>query len=489
MNGRLTFWLVVVLILTAFAVRNIPWHLDDFDQAKQAYVSWEMVRQGHWWVQHTPDGDSATKPPFAGWLSVLFYGLTGGTWSLAWRLPSFLSALGVMLVLDRGVRRLLGEGDRDGWMLRALVLAAFGFNLLAPRLATLVRTDMLLTLQILVLGYLIWKNAATGEPWTFRARLVFALWLLASMLTKGPLAVVFLGPGLLACWVVRKRQGERFNGWPGWWPWIVSLIVFLLWVVVGCVVDRGFYEEVVLKEFVGRVTGQHQSQPVYFYVTQLLHKLAPWSWLLAVLLFVKTVWRGWTRDPGLLWLVCWVAGGLIVMSFVPSKRTDRIFPIVPPAALLTVALITRWRQQDEDGFEAKRSRLILAGKILLAAAAVSSVGYTIYQLYVGVKNRSGGIVTFGRHAREIAERNGWKLAVIKGHDEGMLMYAGVDRFISDDDAADQWIRGELDAVVIEKDKMRKAPDVLKSAPVILEGGPTPEVDRRYFLVARARPRD
>src|SRR5258708_14006164 len=59
----------VGLILAFFLCRNLPWNLDDYDQAKQAYVSFEMVHEGHWWYQHTPVGKAATKPPLAGWIS------------------------------------------------------------------------------------------------------------------------------------------------------------------------------------------------------------------------------------------------------------------------------------------------------------------------------------------------------------------------------------------------------------------------------------
>ena len=55
---------VLVVIIALFAVRNLPWHLDDFDQAKQAFTSFQIVNGGNWLFQQTPDGDVATKPPF-----------------------------------------------------------------------------------------------------------------------------------------------------------------------------------------------------------------------------------------------------------------------------------------------------------------------------------------------------------------------------------------------------------------------------------------
>jgi len=40
---------------------------------------------------------------------------------------------------------------------------AFSFNLLTPRLATLVRTDMPLTLVIFLIGLVIWQKLRTNE--------------------------------------------------------------------------------------------------------------------------------------------------------------------------------------------------------------------------------------------------------------------------------------------------------------------------------------
>jgi len=87
--------LVVCLILLFFAVTNLPWTLDDYDQAKQAYVSFEMVEQGHLLYQHTPNQSVATKPPLVGWISAALYEVTHW-WEGAWRLPSLGAAIALL---------------------------------------------------------------------------------------------------------------------------------------------------------------------------------------------------------------------------------------------------------------------------------------------------------------------------------------------------------------------------------------------------------
>src|SRR5260370_29851003 len=93
-----TVWIVAALIIVLFATANLPWQLDDYDQAKQAFTSFEMVKEGHWLYQHTPHEHVATKPPVVGWISAAIFAVTR-SWEVAWRLPSLLAALVFAVVL------------------------------------------------------------------------------------------------------------------------------------------------------------------------------------------------------------------------------------------------------------------------------------------------------------------------------------------------------------------------------------------------------
>ncbi|MDP9254648.1 MAG: hypothetical protein M3O66_06910, partial [Verrucomicrobiota bacterium] len=53
LNQRSTSWSIMTLILLLWAVTNLPWQLDDYDQAKQAFTSFEMIKEGHWLYQRT----------------------------------------------------------------------------------------------------------------------------------------------------------------------------------------------------------------------------------------------------------------------------------------------------------------------------------------------------------------------------------------------------------------------------------------------------
>ncbi|MEP6810492.1 MAG: glycosyltransferase family 39 protein, partial [Chthoniobacterales bacterium] len=326
---RGTLWTLAGLIVVLFAVRNVPFNLDDYEQAKQAYTSFEMVAEGHWLYQYTPNERIATKPPLVGWLSAGIFEVTR-SWELGWRLPSFAAALVLLAILARSATAAYGMAGG------VVALCAFGLNMLSPRLATLVRTDMPLTLVIFLIGWWVWRKLRSASAvWQQRDRVMLSLLLTAAMLIKGPIVCAFLLPGMLLFETLKGNRAAR--AWFGWWPWLFALAVFGLWVAGGIAWVPGFYEQVVLREFAGRFSETvHRSQPIYFYLPHLLHKFAPWSFLLLALALISwrtnratlpQRWRG--LPPEMAWLFCWIIGGLVVMSLVPSKRVDRIFPLVP----------------------------------------------------------------------------------------------------------------------------------------------------------------
>jgi len=436
--------LLLALLVLNFAVRNLPWHLDNFDQAKQAFVSFEMVETGQWWFQHTPAGKIATKPPLAGWISAGLYFVFGKSgWEFAWRLPSFASALIVLALLWRSGR---GLGGPIGAL---IATSAFGFNLLAPRLATLVRTDMLLTLLIVVAGWLIYEKIRRAEAWTTAERWALGFAVLGAMLVKGPILYAFIFPGLAAYALLARRRGWPNHAWPGWLPWIVPLVVFGLWVFIGVRMSQDFYHEVVLKEFFGRFDMSdapvHKHQPLYFYVPHLLHIWSPWS-LALIALFCQRRTREQLRiTPAWTWLLCWSLGGLILMSIVPSKRVDRIFPVIPPLCLLLAATAGAW-------LDGRRPRQIWIVAGIVGLGVVISVAYSAQLIWDATRTDQRALVRFGA----AAVATGGRLAVGAASDEGLLLYTGKTRFTKIDEASDAWRRGEIDRLIIrEKDLLSR----------------------------------
>ena len=464
-NDRIV-WMTGAWICLLFLSANLPWQLDDYDQARQAFTSFEMVREGDWLYQGSPHEFVAQKPPFVGWVSAVVYEVTR-SWDLAWRLPSLLSAVAISILLLRAGTS--GYGPIAG----LISLSAFGLNLLSARLSTLVTTDMPLALSILLLGLLIWQKTRKGEPWNSPDRWwVFAL-LTVSMLIKGPIVYAFLLPGIAAlAW--RAHKDKITSPWSGWWPWVGSLAVFLLWVTGGILFKPGFYNQVVVREFLERFSETvHRPQPVYFYLPHLLHKFAPWSVLvilLAVVLGRQT--RGRMREaignlsPDIFWLLCWSLGGLIVMSLVPSKRVDRIFPVVPPLCLLLGAQVARGLAAERI-----RRRVYQWSAAALLCSFLFTTGYAVWKVVPGYAYHRDALVTFSQAVRRKAAARHWRYEVVSSRDVagtgGMLLYLQKLHFIPLTEATEKWNTDQIEALVIPNDQVDAAMAMLRQASIAL----------------------
>jgi 4-amino-4-deoxy-L-arabinose transferase-like glycosyltransferase len=447
LEDRRTFWALAALMLVLFSVTNLPWELDGYDQAKQAWTSYEMVTEGHWFYQRTSDDQGlATKPPLPGWISAVLFFVTR-SWDVAWRLPSLVCAALIAFMLFRHASR--GYGNVAG----LIAFSAFGFHLLSPRLATLVRSDMPLALVIFLIGLLIWEKIRTGEPWRTQDRwLMFGL-LTAGMLIKGPIVYAFLLPGIAVYqWRARKTKGP--SAWCGWWPWIGSLAIFLIWVVAGWLWVPRFYELVIVREFLARFgeVGRHvhRAQSFFFYLPHLLHKFLPWSLVMIGLAIVDLRARGWKfraafreMSPGTIWLICWSIGGLILMSLIPSKRVDRIFPVIAPLCLLVAVQTARFLTNEK--YRARNLRWAAATLII---AILFSAGYAASRVVSGYRDHRDALSIFGRQVREEAAKNHWRYEAVGSTDEGLPLYLTRPHFLKPDVAVAEWNSGKIDALAV-----------------------------------------
>src|SRR5437764_12124406 len=184
-----------------------------------------------------------------------------------------------------------------------------------------------------------------------------------------------------------------------------------------------------MREFVARFGETiHRPQPLYFYLPHLLQKFAPWSVLMIAITVAAFHSRKWRLrsalreiSPDTWWLVCWSLGGLIAMSLIPSKRVDRIFPVIPPLCLLLAAQIARVgaRQSPLDASApARRSYLAVA----LLLAILFTGGYTTWKVVAGYRHHRDALVVFGKNVRREMEAHHWRYEVVSAKDEGLLLY-------------------------------------------------------------------
>src|SRR5437763_11652282 len=112
------------------------------------------------------------------------------------------------------------------------------------------------------------------------------------------------------------------------------------------------------------------------------------------------------------------------MSFVPSKRIDRIFPIVPPFCLLLATMIGRLRERAGIRTTVDRSCAIA---IILAAILTS--GYTAQKVLAANQEQRDAFAIFGRAVVKETAAHGWRYAIVGGEEEAMLLYVRRTEFL------------------------------------------------------------
>jgi hypothetical protein len=159
------------------------------------------------------------------------------------------------------------------------------------------------------------------------------------------------------------------------------------------------------------------------------------------------------------------------MSLIPSKRVDRIFPIIPPLCLLLTAQIarlgacshgsvSRFSTSDDVGLtdhrpvatENKATSVYRWATAALVLSVLFTGGYTISKVISGYRHHRDSLAIFGREVRREAAAHRWRYEVVSARDEGLLLYLQKKGFIEPDHAVLKWNQGNLEALIASTEK-------------------------------------
>jgi hypothetical protein len=142
-------------------------------------------------------------------------------------------------------------------------------------------------------------------------------------------------------------------------------------------------------------------------------------------------------SPETFWLICWSIGGLVLMSLIPSKRVDRIFPVIPPLCLLVALQSARFLNDEKH-----RVRNFRWAAAILALAVLFSAGYAASRVVTGYRDHRDALSIFGRKVRDEAARNHWRYEAVGKSDEGLPLYLARPHFLPADRAVAEWNSGK-----------------------------------------------
>lgn len=338
------------------------------DEPRFALVAKEMWMKGDYAVLSLNDRLYTDKPPLFFWAINGFGRLLGGIDEWAARLPSALSTVLAMLLIERLGARLY---DPRTGLLGALVFATSLQILERGRWASI---DM--TLTLFVLSAIALFRLGRDRPDRQAACFITAWGLMGlATLAKGPVGLVL--PVLAALpsallerdWRAARRMFDLRGvalyllitlSWFGIFAWRLGLD-HALWVLMHQNVDR----------YVGAWNATH---PVWYYLWRFPVGFFPWivflPWGIAQALSREES----DRRGAALFLLTWIAAIFLFFSFSTGKRGVYIIPLYPAAAILVGRLLARAGEPPAGASEAGRRLraplLLWAGVALLLPAAL-----------------------------------------------------------------------------------------------------------------------
>jgi 4-amino-4-deoxy-L-arabinose transferase-like glycosyltransferase len=303
------------------------------DEPRFALVAKEMWTRGDYSVLSLNNHLYTDKPPLFFWAINGFGRLLGGVDEWAARLPSAVSTVLALLLIER-----LGSWlyDRRTGLLAALV---FGTSLQILERGRWASIDMTLNLFVLSAITLLWLGRSRQEGRTGRIALAWVMMGLAT-LAKGPVGLVLPLLAVLASTLIEKdfRYARRIFhpigvglyllvtlSWFGLFAWRLGPS-YAVWVLMHQNVER----------YVGAWNATH---PVWYYLWRFPVGFFPWllflPWGVAQVLSIE---ERKSRSAAV-FLLAWASAIFLFFSFSTGKRGVYIIPMYPAAALVVARLL------------------------------------------------------------------------------------------------------------------------------------------------------
>lgn len=330
----------------------------DPDEARYAYVSWEMRERGDYSMLTRHGEPYAHKPPLMFWLINLFALATGGPiGSVAARLPSLLGAVLALWATARLAGR--WAGGEAAWPSVAVLGTAYLFWWQG---STGQIDALLCGLEMMALWCLFRYNDE-GIRWLPAAAYAF---MGLGILAKGPVGfLVPLGAYIAGTWAAGERS--KLKRWHFAWGPLITLAfpaAWLLWAFLAGA-PESYLRELLFAQNVERAAGSYgHAQPFYYFIPHFIGEFLPWT------LFMVPAWPALKEKPLLRRrLLAWGLFVVVFFSLSASKRQLYILLSYPAAAIFVGAAFGRFQRRD------RWAGMGVAGLLVLLGLALAGGGF------------------------------------------------------------------------------------------------------------------
>jgi 4-amino-4-deoxy-L-arabinose transferase-like glycosyltransferase len=370
-NFRLVVWLAstfVILLATLVVHSRGLWSPDEL---RYAQIVQGMHEVSDFFVLKLWDGIYTEKPPLFFWFVRAFVPLTGGVCLVSLLAPIVLASCVLLWLTGHIAWRWYGM--RAG-QAAIIVLVTLPLFLL---LTSIGRMDMLLALCVTAGVYAFHRGYAEDSAWF---RLLSFLVMGLGLLSKGPFGIIFpLAVAVTALCISGKwhRLWCRESGW----GIAILVVVTACWLAPAVwFAGPNFFAALIGKQVYERaVAGVDHGEPAYFYLYVLPIILLPWVLFLIPALHASWLrWRERRHDYDL-WLICWLAVPLVVLSLVREKLPVYLLPAMPPIAVL---IGRYWSELFAAGQVSRRFQFRV--KVLFAFGALLGLGSLAASLVIAI---------------------------------------------------------------------------------------------------------
>jgi len=340
-NRNISIFHIVLLCVLLWGGEYIRRDLWEPDEARFALVSKEMREGGHWLVPFRQGEFYSHKPPLMFWLTNVFSLVDGGNvGTVAPRMPSFLGAIMALWAASRIASMWFSK--RAGWLTVLILSSSFlfwnkgGFG----------QIDMLLCGLEMMALYLLFSSSQHEGKWRiFLAYIFMGLGILA----KGPVGILVPLGVYISVTISSRQQKPIASGWHWVWGPLVALSLPGLWLLLAWLqgAPAGYFNELLLKQNVGRVSGEFggHNQPFYYFLKYLLIDFLPWSVMIPMSVVVLS--RVPDCSINRRRLITWIAFVVLFFSLSSSKRNLYILLVYPAAAMLVAGAADHWPAAGE----------------------------------------------------------------------------------------------------------------------------------------------
>jgi 4-amino-4-deoxy-L-arabinose transferase-like glycosyltransferase len=359
------FWLGLIVLLAvsgSVLFPHLSYPLVEPDEGRYAEIPREMLRSGDWLVPTLNYEPYYDKPPLLYWLVAASLH-TFGVHAWATRLVPTSAALLSILATFLFARRMLGTRTA---FLGALALSLMGGFMQCGRFLVL---DSVLTCFVATSLFAAFE-AVQGTRFRWDWWLASAAFCALGVLTKGPVALVLLGPPVAVfTWLQRDTARPRVRHWCAYAGIIAA--VAAPWFVAVTLHDPEFAYKFFVEHHLKRFFGQeYHDSPFWFYVPVLLIGCLPWSTLLYSFmkyLFTRADAVRALRLRAMGFCLLWAAWCVLFFSLSRGKLPPYILPALPAVALLIGCTLEAALFQPgvRAFFEPARSKAPVASMVLL----------------------------------------------------------------------------------------------------------------------------